>query len=78
MAHSIMVPQATTISTENVVITQAPIGTPLPPRPNPSLAPGYKDLNTSIVIPTQNPSRGSGIFVPSRYNATSQVVPTPA
>jgi hypothetical protein len=34
IAHSTMVPQATTVSTRNVVITQAPIGTPLPLRPN--------------------------------------------
>jgi hypothetical protein len=52
MAHSIMVPQATTVSTENLVITQAPIGTLLPPRPNLSLPPGYKSLNTFIAIPT--------------------------
>jgi hypothetical protein len=77
MAHSIMVLQATTVSTRNVVISQAPIGTPLPPRSNPSLPPGYRDLNTSIAIPTQNPSGGFGLFVPSRYNSTSQVVPTP-
>jgi hypothetical protein len=78
MAHSIMVPQATTFSTGNVVITQAPIGTPLPPRPNPSLPPGYRALNTSIAIPTQVPSRGSGLFVPPGYNVASQFVPTPA
>jgi hypothetical protein len=34
MAHSI-VPRATTTFTGNVVVTQAPIGTPLPSRPNP-------------------------------------------
>jgi hypothetical protein len=50
-AHSIMVPQATMVSTGNVVVTQAPIGTPLPPRPNPSLPPRYRALNTSISIP---------------------------
>jgi hypothetical protein len=62
MAHSIMVPQATRVSNGNVVVTQAPIGTPLPPRPNPSLPPGYKALNTSIAIPTQVPSGGSRIL----------------
>jgi hypothetical protein len=77
MAHSTMVPQATTVSTGNVVITQAPIGTPLPLRPNPSLPPGYNALNTSIAIPTQNPSRGSRLFVPPGYNVASQFVPTP-
>jgi hypothetical protein len=78
MAHSIMVPRATVVSTKNVVITQAPIGTPLPPRPNPLLPPRYRALNTSISIPTQVPSRGSGIFVPPRYNVASQFVPIPA
>jgi len=34
MAHYI-VPQATTAFTGNVVVTEAPIGTPLPSRPNP-------------------------------------------
>jgi hypothetical protein len=50
MAHSTMVPQATTIPTRNVVISQALIGTPLPSRPNPSLPPRYRALNTSIPI----------------------------
>jgi hypothetical protein len=52
MAHSTMVPRAITVSTRNVVVTQAPIGTPLLLRPNLSLPPGYNALNTSIVIPT--------------------------
>jgi hypothetical protein len=51
MAHSTMVPQAMTISTGNVVITQAPIGTPLSFIPNTLLPPGYNALNTSIVTP---------------------------
>jgi hypothetical protein len=72
-----MVPQAMTVSTGNVVITQAPIGTPLPLRPNPSLPPGYNALNTSIAIPTQNPSGGSRLFVPPGYNVASHFVPTP-
>jgi hypothetical protein len=71
-----MVPQAMTVSTRNVVITQAPIRTPLSLRPNPSLPPGYNALNTSISIHTQNPSRGSGLFVPPGYNDASQFVPT--
>jgi hypothetical protein len=67
MAHSTMVPQATTVSIENVVITQSHIVTPLLPRLNPPLPPGYRSLNTSIAIPTQDPFRGSGIFVPPGY-----------
>jgi hypothetical protein len=78
MAHSTMVPQATTISTRNVAITQSPIGARLPLRPNPSLPPGYNALNTSISIPTQNPYEGSRHFVPPGYNVASQFVPTPA
>jgi hypothetical protein len=71
MAHSTMVPQATMVSTGNVVITQDHIVTPLPPRPNPPLSPGYRALNTSISIPTQDPSGGSVIFVPPDYNVVS-------
>jgi hypothetical protein len=52
MTHSTMVPQATTILTENVVISQALIGTPLPSRPIPSLPPRYRALNTSVPIST--------------------------
>jgi hypothetical protein len=78
MTHSIMVLQATTISTRNVVITQVPIGMPLPPRSNPSLPPGYIALNTFVSIPTQVSSRGSGLFAPPGYNVASQFVPTPA
>jgi hypothetical protein len=58
MDHSTMVPHAMIVSTRNVAITQPPIATPLPLRPNPSLPPGYNALNTSISIPTQNPSGG--------------------
>jgi hypothetical protein len=77
MTHSIMVPQDTTVSTRNVVITQASIGTPLFLRPNPSLPLGYKALNTSISIPTQDPSGGSRLFVPPGYKVVRQVFPTP-
>jgi hypothetical protein len=76
MAHSIMVPQATTILTGNLVISQYLIGTPLPPRLNPSLPPGYRALNISIAIPTQVPSRGSRHFVPPGYNVATGFVPT--
>jgi hypothetical protein len=78
MAHSTMVPRAKTISTGNVVVTQALIGMPLPLRPTPSLLPGYNALNTSITIPTQNPSGGNNIFVSPRYNVATGFVPTPA
>jgi len=74
-----MVPRATTISTGNVVVTQAPIRMPLPLRPTPSLLPGYNSLNTSIAIPTQNPFGGKNIFVSPRYNnAATSFFPTPA
>jgi hypothetical protein len=52
MAHSTMVPHATTIPTGNMVVNQAPIGTPLSSRPIPSLPFGYNALNSSIPIPT--------------------------
>ena len=60
-----------------MVITQDPIGTPLSLRSNPSLPPRYNSLNTSISIPTQNPSGGSNLFVPLGYNVVSHFVPTP-
>jgi hypothetical protein len=66
LASSTMVPQATHVSVESVVITQAPIGTPLQPIPNPSLPPGYHFH-----------SRGANLFVPPGYNAASSFVPTP-
>jgi hypothetical protein len=66
-----MVPQATPISVESAVITQAPIGTPLPLRSNTSLPLGYNALNASIVNPAQNPSGGSNPFVPPGYNVAS-------
>jgi hypothetical protein len=59
-----------------VVVTQAPIGTPLPYRPNPSLPLRYRALNTSIAISTQAPSEGSRLFVPLGYNTGSLFVPT--
>jgi hypothetical protein len=77
MAHSTMVPHATTIPTGNVVVNQAPIGTPLPSRPIPSLPPGYHALNTSIAIPTQNPSGGKRLFIPPGYNVVVGFVSTP-
>jgi len=72
-----MVSQDTHVSTENLFITQPPIGTPLPLISNLSLPPRYNSLNTSIDIPTQNPFGGSNLFVPPGYNATSHFVPTP-
>jgi hypothetical protein len=78
MAHSTMVPYATTIPTGNVVVNQAPIGTPLSSRPIPSLPPGYHSLNPSTVIPTQVPSGVSGFSIPPEYNAATSFVPTPS
>jgi hypothetical protein len=68
MAHFTMVPNATTIPTRTTVASQAPIGTPLSPRPSPSLPPGYNALNASIPIPTQVPSGASGVFSPPGHN----------
>jgi hypothetical protein len=48
-----MVSQATPFSTGNMMITQDPIGTPLPFRSSPSLHPGYNTLNNSIANPAQ-------------------------
>jgi hypothetical protein len=78
MAHSTMVPQATTIPTRNVVISQDLIGTLLPPRTNPSLPPGYRYLNSSVATSIQVSFGGSRIFVPPRYNVATGFVPTPA
>jgi hypothetical protein len=77
LSSSTMVPQATPVSVGSAIITQDPIGTPLPLRPNLSLPPGYHALNTSIDNPVQNPSRGDNIFVPPGYNVASSFVPTP-
>jgi hypothetical protein len=77
LANSTMVPQPMHVFVGNVVITQPPIGTPLPLSSNPSLHPLYNTLNTSISNAAQNPSEGSNIFVPPRYNVVSSFVPTP-
>jgi hypothetical protein len=86
LASSTMVLEVTHVFVESAVITQAPIGTPLPLRSNPSLPPGYHALNTSITNPsqnpsianpTQNPSRGPNPFFPPGYNVASIFVPTP-
>jgi hypothetical protein len=76
MAHSTMVPQATTIPIGNVVISQALFGTPLPPTSNPSLPPGYRALNTFVSISSQVPSGGSGICVPLGHNVSANFIPT--
>jgi hypothetical protein len=52
-----MVPRVTTIPTENVTPSQAPIGTPL--RPNLSIPLGYIALNPSITNTTQVTPKGS-------------------
>jgi hypothetical protein len=77
LANSTMVPQATFAFSRSAVITQDPIGTPLPLRSNPSLPLGYNALNTFIANPTQNPSGGSNLFVPHGYNVAISFVPTP-
>jgi hypothetical protein len=77
LTSSTTVPQVTHVYVGSLVITQAPIGTPLPPRSNPSLPPRYNALNTSIANTTQGMSGGPNLFVPPRYNATSIFVPTP-
>ena len=77
LANSTMVPQAMPVSTGNTIINQDPMGKPLPLRSNPSLPSGYNSLNTSISNTAHNPSKGSNIFVPPRYNSTSSFVPTP-
>jgi hypothetical protein len=73
-----MVPHVMTIPTGNVVVNQAPIGMPLSSRPILSLPLGYHTLNPSTIIPTQVPSRVSGLFVPLRYNTATGFVPTPS
>jgi hypothetical protein len=74
---STMVPQVTHVSAKSVVITQHPIGTPLPIRSNTSLPPGYNTLNNSISNPAQSLSGGPNLFVPPGYNVASIFVPTP-
>jgi hypothetical protein len=77
LTSSIAVPQVTHVYVESPVITQAPIGMPLPPRSSPSLPPGYNALNTSIANPSQSPSGWPNLFFPPGYNAPSGFVPTP-
>jgi hypothetical protein len=76
MAHSTMVPNATTIPTRNTVASHAPIGTPHSPRPIPSLPPGYNALNTTIPIPTQVSSKNSRVSPPPGYNPTASFILT--
>jgi hypothetical protein len=52
LANSTMVPQAMHVSNGRIIISQDPIGTPLPIRPNSSLPPGYHTLNMSIANPS--------------------------
>jgi hypothetical protein len=74
---STTVPQVAPFSVGSSVTIQAPIGTPLPSRPNPSLPPGYNALSSSITNPTQGPSGGPSLFVPPGYNALSGFIPNP-
>jgi len=74
---STLVPQVTPVSIGSAMSTEAPIGTPLPLRSNPSLPPGYNSLDSSIANPTQGPFRGPNHFIPPGYNAASGFFPTP-
>jgi hypothetical protein len=76
MSHFTMVPNDTIIPTKTMVASQAPIGTPLSPRPYPSLPPRYNALNSSISIPTHVPSREYGVFSPSRHNPVASFILT--
>jgi hypothetical protein len=78
MSLSTMVPHATTIPIGNIVITQAPISTPLSSRPVPSHPHWYHALNTFIPISTQVPSKASRIFTPPGYNVVVGFIPTPS
>jgi len=73
MAHSTMVPHATTTPTGNIVVNHAPIGTPCSSRPTPSLPLGYHALNPYVSIHTQIPSE-----VPLGHNTFAGYVPTPS
>jgi hypothetical protein len=83
MAHSTMVPHIPTIPFGNAVVTQAPIGTPVTPRP--TLPFGFRALNASTAttaqtttqvipgssIPIQQP-RGTGLGGPNPLGGTGQ------
>jgi hypothetical protein len=73
-----MVPHATTIPIGNVVVNQAPIGTPLSSRPIPPLPHGYHVMNTFIPFPTQVRSRVSRVFIPPGYNVVAGFILTPS
>jgi hypothetical protein len=73
MAHSTILPHATTIPSRNIVVNHAPIGTPRPARPTPSLPLGYHALNSSTAIHTQIPSG-----VPLGHNTSTGYVPMPS
>jgi hypothetical protein len=51
--HSTMVPHILTIPVDNVVVSQAAIGTPITPRPSSSLPFGYRALNSFAITTTQ-------------------------
>jgi hypothetical protein len=76
MAHSTMVPHATTIPTSSMVVNQTPIGTLVSSRPNPPLPPGYRALNPSVSNTTQVTPGVSGHFFPPRYNTVVGSIPT--
>jgi hypothetical protein len=83
MAHSTMTPHISTIPVGNTVVNQAPIGTPITPRP--TLPFGFRALNSSTTttaqtttqivlgssIPIQQPG-GTGLGGPNPIGSTSQ------
>jgi hypothetical protein len=73
MTHSTIIPRATTIPSGNIVVNNAPIGTPHSARPTPSLPRGYHALNSSAAIHTQIP-----FGVPLGNNTSAGYVPTPS
>jgi hypothetical protein len=79
-AHLTMAPHIPTIPASNAVVNQAPIGTPITPRP--TLPFGFRALNASIAqtttqtilgssIPIQQP-RGTGLGGPNPIGGTGQ------
>jgi hypothetical protein len=77
LTSSTTVPQVAPFSARILVTIQAPIGTPLPSRSNPSLPPRYNALIISITNPTQGPSREPSLFFRPGYNVVSDFISTP-
>jgi hypothetical protein len=79
--YSTMVPHIPTIPADNVVVSQAAIGTPVTPIPTSSLPFGYRELNLSTTTTTQvTPGSsipiqqlgGTGLGGLNPFNSTSQ------